>query len=38
MENNLPNAQNYVNRNEFFEFKNEFAEFKESINDWFARL
>ena len=33
MENNLPNAQNYVNRNEFFEFKNEFAEFKESIND-----
>ena len=38
MQNNLPNAKNYVNRNEFVEFKNEFDEFKESINDRFHRL
>ena len=38
IQNHLPNAQNYVTRDEFDELKNEFAEFKESINCRFDRL
>ena len=38
IQNHLPNAQNYVTRDEFDELKNEFAEFKESINGRFDRL
>ena len=38
IQNHLPNAQNYVTRDEFDELKNEFAGFKESINGRFDRL
>ena len=38
IQNHLPNAQNYVTRDEFDELKNEFAGFKESINCRFDRL
>ena len=38
IQNHPPNAQNYVTRDEFAEFKNEFAGFKESINVRFDRL
>ena len=38
IQNHLPNAQNYVTRDEFDELKNEFAGFKESINRRFDRL
>ena len=38
IQNNQLNAQNFVTREEFTEFKNEFAEFKGSINKRFDRL
>ena len=38
IQNQAPNSQNYVTRDEFAGFKNEFAGFKESINCRFDRL
>ena len=35
---NPPNAQDYVTRNEFIQFKNEFAEFKRSNNNKLERI